>query len=318
MSKHLDSLLASMKTLRLKDAERVDTRALLEARIRFPHAFRVLDSAAEHSVLLPSEKMFARVHITEMMHELKEAPGFWSLRLFSFRRFIAALSAVLAMFGTGGGVLAYAAEDALPGDTLYSVKVAINEPAIAFLHRTPQAKARWAGRKLERRLAEAEKLSLRDSITPEIEATLMQRMMHAEEEVERGIIDLPEEKGRQESRERLRHMKERQRNVVGRFREKRMKNREVLLPQEEIRSNDDDDRMKEGRTDRAKLPVFPSGSDEVRKERIFSSSAEKEKFREIIRSPEESSTEVKDSVPEDPAMELRKGSKEKLNRKKSL
>ena len=347
MNKPVDHLLASMKNLRLKEDERKDTREVLEARIRFPHAFRILDAAASEVSLLPSEKQLARVGLTEAIHRCKRVYGFDIFAAFSLKRFVALFSAVLIAFSTGGGVLAYAAEEALPGDALYPVKVSLSEPAIALFHRTPQAKARWAEKKLERRLREAEKLALRASVDPEIEETITLSMEHAEQEAERNSLSLGEEERREEFAERLRQMKERQRNVVGRFKEKRMKKSEIRLLEKERDDVDDEEESREDRTRGEKLRVFLSGSGEVRKGRSFSSSAVREKilkqtekmredddkpfrirletekplspkFREIIRSPEDSPTEDREHLSEDAMKELRKGSKDKLRLKNSL
>lgn len=278
MSKPVDHLLASMKNLRLKDDERNDTREVLEARIRFPHAFRILDAAASDVSLLPSEKQLLRIGLTEAIHRGKRVSGFDIFAAFSLKRFVALFSAVLIVFSTGGGVLAYAAEDALPGEALYPIKVSLSEPAIALFHRTPQAKARWAEKKLERRLREAEKLALRASVDPEIEETITVSMEHAEQEVERNSLSFGEEERREEFAERLRQMKERQRNVVGRFKEKRMKKREFLLPQEEMNSMSDDDRNEDAGAASVKLPILLSGSVQIRRERAFSSSMQEERL----------------------------------------
>ncbi len=347
MSKPVDHLLASMKNLRLKEDERKDTREVLEARIRFPHAFRILDAAASEVSLLPSEKQLARVGLTEAIHRCKRVYGFDIFATFFLKRFVALFSAVLIAFSTGGGVLVYAAEEALPGDALYSVKVSLSEPAIALFYRTPQAKARWAEKKLERRLREAEKLALRASVDPEIEETITLSMEHAEKEAERNSLSLEEEEKRGEFAERLRQMKERQRNVVGRFKEKRMKKSEIRRLEEKIHDVDDEEEARKDRTNGEKSPIFLSGSGEVRRERRFSSSVERgegsrqgkkarededrplrirlerekplsPKFREIIRSPEDSPMEDRENLSEDATKELRKGSKDKLRLKNSL
>src|SRR3990167_11094777 len=54
-----------------------------------------------------------------------------------------AMLVLVLVFGLGGGV-SYAAENSLPGDTLYPIKVNITEPARGLLARTPKAKAKWA------------------------------------------------------------------------------------------------------------------------------------------------------------------------------
>jgi len=59
----------------------------------------------------------------------------------------------------GGGGVSYAAEGAVPGDALYPIKVGINEEVRDIVALTPEAKADWESRLVERRLEEAEKLA---------------------------------------------------------------------------------------------------------------------------------------------------------------
>lgn len=161
MSKRIHQLLASLDSLTLSKQERSDSREVLQARMRYPHAFLTLESAASAFTLKSSEKLHARVELRETMHGMRSASGFRFLDYFSINRFIAMISASLALVGAGGGVLAYAAESALPGDLLYSVKVGVNEPVVTLLQHTPKEKARWAARKLERRMDEAVTLVMR-------------------------------------------------------------------------------------------------------------------------------------------------------------
>ena len=67
---------------------------------------------------------------------------------------VTALALVLAI-GVG---TSYAAEDALPGDPLYGIKVNVNEPLQGALATTPSAQAQWNTDLATRRLEEAEAL----------------------------------------------------------------------------------------------------------------------------------------------------------------
>ncbi len=176
MTKRAHQLLASLDSLALSKQEREDTRDVLQARMRFPHAFSTLESAARAFTLDPSEKLHARTELREAMHGVSVASDFRFLEHFSVNRFIAMVSASLALVGAGGGVLAYAAESALPGDLLYPVKVSVNEPVVTLLQHTPQEKARWAARKLERRLDEARVLVMQASPKQDTQATAKVRL----------------------------------------------------------------------------------------------------------------------------------------------
>lgn len=62
------------------------------------------------------------------------------------------------------------AENSLPGETLYPVKVRFNEEVRGALSSSPYAKIEWETERMERRLAEAQVLSEAGRLTPEAEA----------------------------------------------------------------------------------------------------------------------------------------------------
>ena len=67
-------------------------------------------------------------------------------------------------------VLPTLAEDALPGDTLYPIKVRFNEELKGAFNSSPYAKIEWETERMERRLAEAQVLAEAGRLTPEAEA----------------------------------------------------------------------------------------------------------------------------------------------------
>ena len=71
-----------------------------------------------------------------------------------------------------GASFSYAAENALPGDALYPVKIHINENIRTALAVTPQAKAGWEIRQAERRLEEAEKLASEGRLSAQASAEI--------------------------------------------------------------------------------------------------------------------------------------------------
>ena len=79
------------------------------------------------------------------------------------RKFVPSLIIVLLLCVTGG--FSAAAENALPGDSLYSLKVNINEQVKGIVAVTPEAKARLAVETTERRLQEAVILSSQGKLT---------------------------------------------------------------------------------------------------------------------------------------------------------
>ncbi len=79
--------------------------------------------------------------------------------------------AIVLMLTAGGGV-SYAAENSLPGDILYPVKVSINEPVREALTFSTEAKAKLGADLAERRLDEMEKLSIKTDVKAETKAEI--------------------------------------------------------------------------------------------------------------------------------------------------
>ncbi len=65
------------------------------------------------------------------------------------------------------------AEDALPGDMLYPLKVRVNEEVRGYLTFSPHEKIAWETTRIERRLAEARMLSLSRELSAEEEADVV-------------------------------------------------------------------------------------------------------------------------------------------------
>lgn len=80
------------------------------------------------------------------------------------RYFVGALSMLIF------AVVPVLAEQAVPGDVLYPVKVRFNEEVRSSLALSPYAKVEWETKRLERRLAEARLLADEGKLTPELEA----------------------------------------------------------------------------------------------------------------------------------------------------
>ncbi len=84
------------------------------------------------------------------------------------------------------------AERAVPGDTLYPVKVQFNEEVRSTLAFSPYAKVEWETERLERRLAEARLLADEGRLTGEIEAKVAQAVQGHSEAAQQGIATLRE------------------------------------------------------------------------------------------------------------------------------
>lgn len=139
-----------------------------------------IEEATKETHLTEDEKFAVRKNLLKYMsqnpiqekHAIR-SPWFASSSRFRGKK---VLSAVVLLGVVGGGTLSFAAEAALPGDVLYSVKTGINEPVHRVVLFTPQEKADWDVRLVERRLDEISKLSESNSISPEAKARIENRL----------------------------------------------------------------------------------------------------------------------------------------------
>lgn len=83
----------------------------------------------------------------------------------------AVLAGVIILLGGSVGI-SYAAEDSLPGQPLYAVKVSVVEPVQGAIIPTTEGKAAWENVLAERRLAEASTLAAQNNLTASTSAYL--------------------------------------------------------------------------------------------------------------------------------------------------
>ncbi|MEK6615715.1 MAG: DUF5667 domain-containing protein, partial [Bacteroidota bacterium] len=139
-----------------------------------------IEEVSKETCLTQDEKFAVRKNLLKYMsqnpvqekHTIR-SPWFASSSRFRGKK---VLSAVVLFGVVGGGTLSFAAEAALPGDVLYPVKTGINEPVHRVVLFTPQEKADWDVRLVERRLDEISKLSESNSISPEAKARIENRL----------------------------------------------------------------------------------------------------------------------------------------------
>lgn len=79
------------------------------------------------------------------------------------------------------------AEDALPGEVLYPVKVRFNEEVRGAMNSSPYAKIEWETERMERRLAEAQVLAEAGRLTPEAEAEVADAIKQHSEAAKNNI-----------------------------------------------------------------------------------------------------------------------------------
>jgi len=107
-------------------------------------------------------------------------------------KLVSPLAFILLLAIAGGGT-AYAAEGAVPGDTLYAIKLKVNEPVREALAVSSEAKANWHAEAAERRMEEAEVLAERGTLTPETKTELEANLDRHAAEVETVVSVIEQE-----------------------------------------------------------------------------------------------------------------------------
>ena len=121
--------------------------------------------------LTASERAALRARIVQMPLQRPIMAQASVLRTIRTRRAMIAGAGALSFFVMTASV-SYAAEYALPGDTLYPVKVHVNEGVIRALAQTPEKKAKVAEQEIERRAQEIEALEQQAALDPDLTSEL--------------------------------------------------------------------------------------------------------------------------------------------------
>lgn len=156
MKSRLEQLLTAAKEIRLSEKEKARTRDLLLRYMRMNPVREGNDirHTIQRASLAGQRSPIAKISIIQFLYKPMVIP-------------IIILVAIFA----GGGV-SLAANDALPGDVLYSVKTGVNENVRSVLAFSDEAKAEWKVEQVERRLQEAEKLASEGKLSENAGATL--------------------------------------------------------------------------------------------------------------------------------------------------
>ncbi len=104
------------------------------------------------------------------LHQLQRSPFQEFIKNYKFLYKPMMALAVLVVTVMAGGGVSLAAENALPGDVLYPVKVEVNEEFRSMLAFSQEAKAEWKVQQTGRRLQEAEKLAVKGEFGSETAA----------------------------------------------------------------------------------------------------------------------------------------------------
>ncbi len=111
-------------------------------------------------------KMKSRRSLQNSVAHPRRMPVFFSPRA-------VALALVVALFASSAGI-SYAAENALPGDVLYGIKVNVNEPLQGALNTSSSGKAAWAIRVAGERVKEAAALAASGRLSTSTQNELQQ------------------------------------------------------------------------------------------------------------------------------------------------
>ena len=134
---------------------------------------------AEHEAMRKELQLFMAAHPARMpaYSDVFEyvRTTFSHIEFFTSTRYTSAAVAFALVLCVGVGT-SYAAEGAIPGDALYSVKVGVNEGVRAALATTPKAKAEWSTTVASRRLEEAETLAASGALTALTSAEIKQSL----------------------------------------------------------------------------------------------------------------------------------------------
>jgi len=126
-------------------------------------------SAAEKSAL--RERLVSYMEHRPIRRGAVGTPSpFMGVFSFSYVRFAVPALLVAVVFVSGG--VSYAAEGAVPGDTLYPVKIRVNEEVRSALIFDEEEKLAWNIRRAERRLEEASTLAAEGGLNEETQSVL--------------------------------------------------------------------------------------------------------------------------------------------------
>lgn len=177
INKQTDNLIERMKALKLSPLEKSDILA------RTFSVIEQIDAVSEHAIPSP-------IFVSNKTNIKSSFFSAWGSYI-SSKKFVPAFAAVLLLVMTGG--VSLAAEGALPGDSLYSLKINVNEQVRDLAAVTPSAKGHVAVEATERRLQEAATLSARGQLNNEKKAIVQKEFIKHADQVKNQVASLVSE-----------------------------------------------------------------------------------------------------------------------------
>lgn len=137
---------------------------------------------------------YMKVHPVRISDEARQKTQTPLHNIFVFltqKHMYATLAIILTLLAGSG--TAFAAENTLPGDSLYGVKVHVNEQVRSALALSSESQADWDAKVAERRLDEVAKLAASGELKADAEAQIQARFEAQTEKIRNHIEDLKEE-----------------------------------------------------------------------------------------------------------------------------
>lgn len=170
MKRFSEQLHKKSLTVSLRASERAELRARVQSYMEY------------HPVVHTTPQMLSkkeRAILTEPFRTVSFSP--WQ-----FVRYASALACVVMV------TISYTAEETVPGDALYPVKVRFNEEVRATLSFTPYQKITWETERLSRRIAEARVLADEGRLTNAVEIEVAEAVRTHSQNARREIAELTE------------------------------------------------------------------------------------------------------------------------------
>ena len=140
------------------------------------------------ATLLPEEKDLIRQSILDHVRSAYIAQPIFGYGYFwQSLRFAATGVAGVALAATG---ISYAAENALPGDMLYPVKIEVSERVRMWVALSEEAEAEWSVARTTRRLEELERLATGGDLNDTLGEEIVIRLEQNTEEASKAIVSL--------------------------------------------------------------------------------------------------------------------------------
>jgi len=151
--------------------------------------------------LAREEKALIRSHLLSYMDQnpVRNEIGYRQINQRSFiinyllsLKYMPIIIVIALILVTGGGTT-MAAENSLPGDMLYPVKISVNEKVAGYFAVSNESKAELANTLIQRRLEEAEKLAIKGELNAETQANIEANFERHAEKINEKIAALKAE-----------------------------------------------------------------------------------------------------------------------------